>query len=89
MYVDDLIVTSARAEDIDIFKREMVARFRMSDLGALSYNRGLEVKQGKEALTLGQSAYAAKLLERCGMVDCKPCVTPMEERLKLTKPAPR
>ena len=43
------------------------------------------MRQGKEALTLGQSAYASKLLEQNGMAECKPCVTPMEERLKLTK----
>ena len=36
-------------------------------------------------LTLGQSAYASKLLERSGMAECKPWLTPMEERLKLTK----
>ena len=57
----------------------------MSDLSVLSYYLGIEVKQGKEALKLGQSAYASKLLERSGMAECKPCVTPMEERLKLTK----
>ena len=34
---------------------------------------------------LGQSVYALKLLERSGVAECKPCVTPMEERLKLTK----
>ena len=34
---------------------------------------------------LDQSAYASKLLERSGMAECKPCVTPMEEWLKLTK----
>ena len=34
---------------------------------------------------LGQSVYASKLLERSGMAECKPCATPMEERLKLTK----
>ena len=27
MYVDDLIITDARVEDIDSFKREMVACF--------------------------------------------------------------
>ncbi|XP_066323728.1 uncharacterized mitochondrial protein AtMg00810-like [Miscanthus floridulus] len=70
MYVDDLIVTGARAEDIDRFKCEMAARFRMSDLSALM---------------LGQSAYASKLLEWSGMAKCKPYVTLMEERLKLTK----
>ena len=57
----------------------------MSDLGTLSYYLGIEVRQGKEALTLGQSAYASKLLEQNDMAECKPCVTPMEERLKLTK----
>ena len=85
MYVDDLIITGVRTEDINSFKREMAARFRMSDLGTLSYYLSIEVRQGKEELTLGQSAYASKLLERSGMAECKPCVTSMEERLKLTK----
>ena len=57
----------------------------MSDLGALSYYLGIEVRQGKEELTLGQSTYASKLLERSGMAKCKTCMTPMEERLKLMK----
>ncbi|XP_066314088.1 secreted RxLR effector protein 161-like [Miscanthus floridulus] len=38
-----------------------------------------------EALTLSQSMYASKLLEQSGMAECKPCVTPMEEQLKLMK----
>ena len=63
----------------------MTARFRMSDLGALSYYLGIEVRQGKETLMLGQSMYASKLLEQSNMAACKPCVTLMEERLKLTK----
>ena len=57
----------------------------MSDLGTLSYYLDIKVRQGKEELTLGQSTYASKLLERSGMVECKSCVTPMEERMKLTK----
>ncbi|XP_066373340.1 uncharacterized mitochondrial protein AtMg00810-like [Miscanthus floridulus] len=57
----------------------------MSDLDVLSYYLGIDVRQRKEALTLDQSVYASKLLERSGMAECKPCVTSMEERLKLTK----
>ena len=53
VYVDDLIVTGARTEDLNSFKHEMAARFRMSDLSALSYYLGIEVRQGKEELTLG------------------------------------
>ena len=50
----------------------------MRNLGALSYYLGIEVRQGKEALTLGQSAYASlKLLEQSGMAECKLCVTLM------------
>ena len=85
MYVDDLIVTRARAEDIDGFKREMAACFKMSDLGSLSYYLGIEVRQGKQSISLGQRAYMEKLLERGSMAECKPCATPMEERLKLSK----
>jgi hypothetical protein len=85
VYVDDLIVTGARAEDIGRFKEEMAARFRMSDLGALSYYLGIEVRQGKDIIRLGQRAYALKLLERAGMAGCKAVATPMEERIKLSK----
>ena len=74
VYVDDLIVTRARVEDIDPFKREMVARFKMSDVVMLSYYLGIEVRQGKEHICLGQRAYAEKLLEHGGMAECKPCV---------------
>ena len=34
---------------------------------------------------LDQSVYALKLLEQSGMAECMPCVTLMEEPLKLTK----
>ena len=44
LYVDDLIVTGVRTEDINSFKREMVTRFRMSGLAALSYYLGIEVR---------------------------------------------
>jgi hypothetical protein len=50
----------------------------MSNLGLLSYYLNTEVKQGRDS-TLCQCMYARKLLEWSGMVDCKPCATPMEE----------
>jgi hypothetical protein len=85
VYVDDLIVTGMRAVDIAGFKQEMADRFCMSDLGAFSYYLGIEVKQGSGEMRLCQRAYAEKLIERAGMAGCKPCATPMEERLKLSR----
>jgi hypothetical protein len=84
VYVDDLIITGARPTDIEAFKVQMRRLFKMSDLGLLSFYLGLEVKQGRDAITLGQAAYARKLLEKTGMGTCNPCHTPMEVRLKLS-----
>ena len=58
VYVDDLIITGSEQRDIDDFKREMKGRFRMSDLGLLTYYLGIEVEQGRDAITLRQSSYA-------------------------------
>jgi hypothetical protein len=59
--------------------------FRMSDLGLLSYYLGIEVHQDNIGIMICQAAYAEKLLERNGMKDCNPALTPMETRLKLSK----
>jgi hypothetical protein len=85
VYVDDLIITDTSKEIIDAFKLEMKDRFQMSDLGLLSNYLGIEVKQGIDGISLCQSAYAGKLLERCGLGSCNPSAFPMESRLKLSK----
>jgi hypothetical protein len=85
VYVDDLIVTGADAEEIRRFKKEMMEQFRMSDLGLLHFYLGIEVHQDENGIMLSQSAYATKLLERAGMGECNPALEPMEPRLKLSK----
>ncbi|WVZ89853.1 hypothetical protein U9M48_036206 [Paspalum notatum var. saurae] len=85
VYIDDLVVTGASEQDIVAFKEEMKKLFRMSDLGLLTYNLGIEVEQGTDSITLRQSAYGRKLLERSGMAGCRANKTPMEEKIKLSK----
>jgi heterodisulfide reductase subunit B len=63
----------------------MMKKFKMSDLGLLSYYLGIEVKQNAEGITLSQPAYGMKILESVGMKNCNPCAIPMEVRLKLSK----
>lgn len=43
VYVDDLLVTGSCHDDAKCFKREMNAKFEMSDLGLLTYYLGIEV----------------------------------------------
>jgi hypothetical protein len=56
----------------------------MSDLGPLSY-LGIEVHQDDSGNTLRQTAYAKHVVELAGLTDYNPALTPMEERLKLSR----
>jgi hypothetical protein len=66
-------------------KKELHAGFKMTDLGLLHYYLGVEVFQRYHHIFISQSKYAAELLQRFGMQDCKPSLTPMEQNLKLSK----
>jgi hypothetical protein len=57
----------------------------MSDLGLLSFYLGNEVHQGDSGITLRQTGYAKRVVELAGLTDCNPALTPMEERLKLSR----
>jgi hypothetical protein len=85
VYVDDLIITGSDRDNIRSFKEEMVAAFKMSDLGLLHYYLGIEVKQSASGISLSQGAYTMKILERSGMTGCNPCHVAMEACLKLRK----
>jgi hypothetical protein len=85
VYVDDLIISGASSDTITEFKRDMMRLFSMSDLGLLTYYLGIEVNQTKAGITLCQSAYAGKLLERSGLGACNSSTLPMEPRLKLSR----
>ncbi|XP_042756658.2 retrovirus-related Pol polyprotein from transposon TNT 1-94 [Lactuca sativa] len=85
IYVDDLLVTGSNPENIKEFKKEMKARFEMSDLGLLSYYLGIEVNQQDKGITLKQEGYAKNILIKTRMIDCNPTKTPMEHKLSLTK----
>ena len=61
----------------------MCRTFNMSDLGLLSYYLGMEVKQKPGEITICQRAYAAKIVDQCGMTGCNPVDTPMEQNNKL------
>jgi hypothetical protein len=48
LYVDDLILTGSNAEMIEEFKKDMVNKYEMSDMGLLHYFLGIQVYQDKE-----------------------------------------
>ncbi|KAL4581058.1 hypothetical protein LXL04_017266 [Taraxacum kok-saghyz] len=76
---------SLKGLDIIEFKEQMKKEFEMSDLGLLSYYLGIEVSQKRRGISLRQTAYARKILEQFGLLDCNPTKSPMEPKLKITK----
>lgn len=85
VYVDDLVIMGSDPQHITAFKEEMESLFKISDLGLLSLYLGIEVHQSDEAITLNQSAYAIKLMEKSHMTRYNPCHVPVKPRFKLRK----
>uniref|UniRef100_I1R322 Reverse transcriptase Ty1/copia-type domain-containing protein n=1 Tax=Oryza glaberrima TaxID=4538 RepID=I1R322_ORYGL len=85
VYVDDLVIIGTKDTEVAAFKEEMKATFQMSDLGPLSFYLGIKVHQDDSGITLRQTAYAKRVVELAGLTDCNPALTPMEERLKLSR----
>jgi hypothetical protein len=78
-----LVITGTKDEEVVAVKEEM--KVQMSDLGLLSFYLGIEVHQGDSGITLRQTAYTKRVVELAGLTDCNPALTPMEERLKLSR----
>ena len=84
LWVDDLIVCGSDAQDIEKFKRAIMQRFNMKDLGPLSWILGMEIKRDRKArtLTMTQVNYIETMLKRFGMQDCRPVGAPAEGHLE-------
>lgn len=76
LYVDDIIIIGNDPTYIDTLVSRLKEVFDMTDLGALTYFLGLEIKYLPTGLLVTQSKYATDVLSRFGMNGSKPCITP-------------
>ena len=83
LYVDDLLMASSNRRLLDWLKGEFNKRFSMKDCGEAKVCLGLEIvrSSSRGTLHLSQSRYVHKVLERFGMLDSSPVVTPMESQI--------
>lgn len=84
MYVDDMVITGNDCEEIAHLRKHLFTKFEMKDLGGLKYFLGIEVLRSKSGIYISQRKYIMDLLTEVGMLDCKPCDTPMAVNHKLT-----
>lgn len=58
-------------------------RFHIKELGCLKHFLGLEIEHTTDGIFLSQQKYCRDLLQKIGMVDCKPISTPMEPNSRI------
>jgi hypothetical protein len=84
VYVDDIIVASSTASVVSDLLSALQNDFALKDLSSLHYFLGIEVKQTHDGLHLSQKKYTTDLLQRVGMIACKPVSTPLVTSTKLS-----
>ncbi|TQD92889.1 hypothetical protein C1H46_021369 [Malus baccata] len=84
IYVDDLIITGDNTVEIEALKLSLHQVFAIKDLGRLKYFLGIEMATSSKGLFLHQRKYVLDLLQEAKMLDCKPAITPVDCKLKLS-----
>ena len=59
-------------------KTRLNSRFKMTDLGKLSWFLGILFECENNTIKMNQSRYIKEILSKFGMADCKPFSTPCE-----------
>lgn len=83
LYVDDIVLT---ASSMPLLRRVIGAlqqEFSMKDLGELHHFLGMSVQCIPTGMVLSQRQYILDIMERSGMMDCKPCTTPVDSCAKV------
>ena len=85
LYVDDLLITRDKEQLVEEFKANMKDKFKMNELGLLTYFLGIEVTQSMQGYFLCQKRFTLKLLNKFVMENYKLVSAPMVLGQKLIK----
>ena len=80
VYVDDLIIASNNDNQRREIKASIKKRFKMHDLGNMSYILGIKVDRTENTLHLSQAHYVTQILERFHMTQAKKASYPMQSK---------
>ena len=80
VWVDDLIIAASNEEALSRTKKVLADRFKMKDMGKLSYFLRIDFEQKNNCVKMNQKRYVQKILERFDMINCKPRSTPSEHK---------
>jgi hypothetical protein len=83
LYVDGIVLTASSTKLLQRTISALQKEFAMKDLGHLHHFLGITVEQRDSGLFLHQRPYIQDIMERAGMTDCKPCITPVDIQAKI------
>jgi hypothetical protein len=86
IYIDDITLASKSPTATDKYVQLLSQHFKCRDLGSTRFLLGIAVERDRSThtLKLHQSQFILDLLEKYGMSDCKPVLTPLPPKLVLS-----
>jgi hypothetical protein len=84
LYVDDIVLTTSSTMLLQHTISALKWEFAMKDLSPLHHFLGVSVQHQIDGLFHTQRQFALDVLERAGMVDCKPISTPVDMQAKVS-----
>jgi transposase InsO family protein len=78
-WVDDFLIMAANRKTKEAFKAAISKQFKMRDLGPINQFLGMKITRDRvqRTLTLSSAQHIASMLERFGMADAKPTMSPL------------
>ncbi|KAJ9550828.1 hypothetical protein OSB04_014873 [Centaurea solstitialis] len=83
LYVDDMLIFGTDQDQVDKTKEFLSSKFDMKDMGEADVILGIKIIRGEHGITISQSHYIEKMLNKFNMKDCSPIGTPMDPTVKL------
>ena len=89
LYVDDLLIACSNKALLAETKAQLSSRFKMKDLGESKIILGMDISRDRSLRTLSlcQSRYAQKVIDRFGMTSARGLPTPLDADVDFTQPA--
>jgi hypothetical protein len=86
IYIDDITLASKSSTAIDKYVQLLSEHFKCRDLGPTRFLLGVAVERDRPTrmIKLHQHQFILELLEKFGMSDCKPVLTPLPPKLVLS-----
>ena len=84
LYVDDGLVCGTDQKQVSMFLTKLKKEFEVT-ISQPNHYVGMELSRDrkKREIRITQKGYISRVLERFGLSDCKPVLTPMDQNIKL------